>query len=188
MKFKVGLCTVIAVLATAGVAEATGVFKHSDPEMNNVQQKQEMLEGQLEAVGGRNLSGEALSRGTRGARGPRGPRGPHGQRGPQGPTGPKGATGATGPTGATGTFGSITTVSSAPAYLCSWEVGACAVGSTHVECPPGTTLVGGGYSGAGIVTTVTYNAPSGNGWGIVAVNLDEVPVATLRAVAQCATH
>jgi hypothetical protein len=188
MKLKVGLCTIVLVLATAGVAEATGVFKHSDPEMNSVQQKQESLEGQLEESGAQGLSADALSRGARGPRGRRGARGPQGQRGPQGPTGPKGATGATGPTGATGTFGSITSVSSVPAYLCSWEAGACAVGSTRAECPPGTTLVGGGYSGAGIVTTVTYNAPSGNGWGIVAVNFDEVPVTNLRAVAQCATH
>jgi hypothetical protein len=179
MKWKVGLCTVVAVLATAGAAEATGVFKHSDPEMNNVQQKQEALEGQLEAAGGKNPTDEALSRGARG------PRGPKGQKGPQGATG---ATGPAGPTGATGTFGSITTVSGAPAYLCSWETGSCAVDSTHVECPPGTTLVGGGYSGAGLVTTVTFDAPSANGWGIVAVNLDVVPVTNLRAVAQCATH
>jgi len=188
MKWKVGLCAAVVMLATAGAAEATGVFKHADPEMNNVQQKQEALEGQLEAAGRGNLADQALSRGTRG---PRGLRGPQGKKGAQGPTGPKGSTGATGPagpTGATGTFGSITTVSSAPAYLCAWETGACAVGSARVECPAGTTLVSGGYSGAGIVTTVTFSAPAGNAWGIVAVNLDEVPVTNLRAVAQCATH
>ena len=59
------------------------------------------------------------------------------------------------------------------------------MGSARAECPPGSTLIGGGYTGAGILTTVTYNAPAGNGWGIVAVNLDEVPVTSLRAVAQC---
>lgn len=177
--WKVGLCVAVAVLATAGAAEATGVFKHADPAMNQVQQKQEELEGRLEVAGGKGVVGDALSRGVRGPRGIRGPRGPRGLSGSQGPAG------ATGPAG---TFGSITTVSSPPAYLCSWEMGACAVGSTHVECPPGTTLVGGGYSGAGLVTTVTYDAPAGNGWGIVAVNLDEVAVTGLKAVAQCAAH
>jgi Collagen triple helix repeat (20 copies) len=188
MKWKVGVCVAVAMLATGGVAEATGVFKHSDPEMNSVQQKQEALEGQLEAAGGGNLSDQALSGGARGPRGPRGPQGKKGAQGATGPKGPSGATGATGPTGPTGTFGSITTVSSTPSYLCSWEAGACAVGSARVECPAGTTLVSGGYTGAGIVTTVTFSAPSGNAWGIVAVNLDEVPVPNLRAVAQCATH
>jgi hypothetical protein len=102
-----------------------------------------------------------------------------------GPKGAAGAKGATGATGAKGTFGAIVSVASAPTFLCSFETGSCAVGSARAECPPGTTLVGGGYTGAGIVTTVTYNAPSGNGWGIVAVNLDEVAVTGLRAVAQC---
>jgi hypothetical protein len=185
MKLRVGLCTAIAVLAFAGAAEATGVFKHSDPEMNTVQQKQEELEGRLEAAGGQVVSGDALSRRDRG---PRGLRGPHGERGRQGPAGPKGATGATGATGPAGTFGTITSVSSAPVFLCAFETGACAVGSAHVECPPGTSLIGGGYTGAGLVTTVTYDAPSGNAWGIVAVNLDEVPVTALKAVAQCAAH
>jgi hypothetical protein len=42
--------------------------------------------------------------------------------------------------------------------------------------------------GAGIVTTVTYDAPSGvNSWGVIGVNLDEIAVANFRAVAQCAS-
>jgi hypothetical protein len=48
-------------------------------------------------------------------------------------------------------------------------------------------VTGGGYSGAGIVTTVTYSARSGNGWGVVAINLDEVSVSGLRAEALCAS-
>ena len=75
MKWKVGLCAAVVMLATAGAAEATGVFRHADPEMNNIQQKQEALEGQLEAAGG-GISPTSVSR--RGARGPRGPRGPRG--------------------------------------------------------------------------------------------------------------
>jgi hypothetical protein len=179
MKWKVGLCAVVALLAMAGAAQATGLLRHSDPKANEVQAKQEGLEAKLEARG----SGEQASALTAS-----GPRGRRGARGPKGATGPRGPAGATGATGATGTFGSITTVTGPSAYLCSWEAGVCAVGSTHVECPAGTTLVGGGFSGAGLVTTVTYDAPSGNGWGIVAVNLDEVPVTALKAVAQCATH
>jgi len=33
---------------------------------------------------------------------------------------------------------------------------------------------------------VTWSAPVGNAWGIIAVNLDEVPVTGLKAVAECA--
>jgi hypothetical protein len=89
--------------------------------------------------------------------------------------------------GPKGTFGTITSVASLPVFLCSFESGSCAVGSARAECPAGSTLIGGGYTGAGIVTTVTYDAPSSNGWGVVAVNLDEVSVSGLRAVAQCAS-
>lgn len=186
MKWKVLVCGCAALLALAGVAQAAGAFRHSDPKMNALEQEQQALEGRLGAKAGE--LADALKKPQRGPRGRQGPRGP---RGPQGPTGPKGATGATGATGApgpAGTFGNITSTSSVGTYLCSYETGVCAVGSTRAECPPGTTLVGGGYSGAGLVTTVTYNAPSGNGWGIVAINLDEIPVSGLKAVAQCATH
>jgi hypothetical protein len=65
------------------------------------------------------------------------------------------------------------------------------VGSATVACPPGTTLIGGGYVGAGILTTVTFDAPTStapNTWAVIGVNFDEVPVTTFRAVAQCATH
>jgi hypothetical protein len=49
-------------------------------------------------------------------------------------------------------------------------------------------MIGGGYTGAGIITTVTYDAPSGaNSWGVIGVNLDEFPVANFKAVAQCAS-
>jgi hypothetical protein len=56
-----------------------------------------------------------------------------------------------------------------------------------VDCPPGTVLTGGGYTGAGIVTTVTWSASVGNAWAIIAVNLDEAPVSNLKAVAECAS-
>jgi hypothetical protein len=78
-------------------------------------------------------------------------------------------------------------VDSPSAFLCSFEAGACAVGSAKVECPAGTALTGGGYTGAGILTTVTYSAPVGNGWGVIAVNFDEVPVTGLKATALCAS-
>jgi hypothetical protein len=81
----------------------------------------------------------------------------------------------------------VTNVEGPSVFLCSSEAGSCAVGSAVVDCPPGTMLTGGGYKGAGIVTTVTWSAPLGNGWGVIAVNLDEVPVAALKPVAECAS-
>lgn len=188
MRWKIAALSVCALMALGGAAKAAGVFEHSDPQMNVLERKQQVLEGRFE---GRAAELASALRSERGPRGPKGPRGARGPQGPNGATGPKGATGATGapgPTGATGTFGTVTNVAGPPVYLCSFEL-SCAVGSASVTCPPGTTLVGGGYQGAGIVTTVTYDAPGPpNGWGLVAINLDETPVATLRAVAQCATH
>jgi hypothetical protein len=165
---KVMLLSCLALLAVGGIAKASGLIGHEDKRLDEVAQRTQTLEQGL-----RQNNGATASRVRRGPRGPRGPQGP------------KGATGATGAPGAKGSFAAIVSVASAPTFLCSFESGSCAVGSARAECPPGTTLVGGGYTGAGIVTTVTYDAPSGNGWGIVAANLDEVPVTSLRAVAQC---
>lgn len=162
---------VALAVAIAGVAKATGVFEgqgHQDASYDVVEAKVSRLEGRFEAR-------EAPGPGSVAARPQRGPRGKRGPRGPQGQAGPK------------GTFGSVVTVNGPSTYLCSFGVGGCAVGSTEVSCPPGTTLVGGGYTGAGIVTIVTWNAPVANSWGIIAVNLDEVPVSNLKAVATCAS-
>jgi len=191
LKWRISIIGVLAVLALAGVAQAAGILTHQDPEMNALEQKQHVLEGRYEGKAAALADAfSSVPRGPKGRRGARGPQGPKGAPGAPGPKGATGATGPAGPTGPAGTFGSITTVTGLPTYLCSYETGGCAVGSASVTCPPGTTLVGGGYMGAGAVTTVTYDAGSSltNTWGIVAVNLDEVPVATLRATAQCATH
>jgi Collagen triple helix repeat (20 copies) len=180
MKLKAVVLAGLAVLALAGVAKAAGMIGgHSNPAYDVVEEKTKRLEAKLEAQGDQ---GATASLARPGRRGPRGPKGARGLRGP------KGATGATGPAGPKGTFGAVTSYASAPVLLCSFEAGSCAVGSTKIECPPGTILTGGGYTGAGMVTTVTWSAPVGNSWGVIAVNLDEVPVAGLKAVADCASQ
>jgi hypothetical protein len=172
-KLKVVAGVVLALGALAAVAGAAGVFKHQDPAMDNLQAKQERLEARFDAKAlgpaGAEAGAARVQRGKRGQRGARGPRGARGAAGPK------------------GTFGTITEVEGPSTFLCGFFVGSCAVGSTQATCPPKTTLVGGGYTGAGIVTTVTWSAPVGNSWGIIAVNLDEVSVSNLRAVAQCAS-
>lgn len=172
MRMKVVGTAVLGLLVFAAFAQAAGVFRHEDPARDIVAQRALALE--------RTLKNEAGASASRTARGPRGIRGP---RGAQGPQGPKGATGAV---GSKGSFGSVASYSSSPSFLCAFESGACAVGTARVECPPGTVLTGGGYTGAGIVTTVTWSASIGNAWAIIAVNLDEVPVTSLKATAQCA--
>jgi hypothetical protein len=173
MKIRLIGAVLLALLVFAGVAQAAGVFDHDDPAKDLVAKRVHALEQTL-----RN-EGEATT--SRLRRGPKGSRGPRGARGPQGP---KGATGAVGPKGA---FGSVTSPASAAISLCPFGAGACAVGGTRVECPPGTVLTGGGYIGAGILTTVTWSASIGNAWAIIAVNLDEEQsVPGLKAVAQCA--
>lgn len=166
MRWKTAVLGCLALLALGGIAKASGVLGHDDVKLDAIEQRTQMLERGLTKSG-------AATASRRGLRGPRGPKGPKGAQGPAGAAGPK------------GTFNAVASVSSGPLFLCAFQTGSCAVGSVRVECPPGSTLIGGGYTGAGIVTTVTYNAPSGNGWGIVAANLDEVSVAGLRAVAQC---
>ena len=177
---KVGAIMAALALLAAGLAQASGALSggHEEPGYDSAEAKVERLEEKLEKQAAGAPSAENAR--PRGARGPRGPRGPRGIRGAQGPQGPAG------PTGPQGTFGSVISVDGPPIYLCSWEAGSCAVGSGRVDCPPGTILTGGGYKGAGIVTTVTWSAPVGNSWAIIAVNLDEVPVTNLRPVAECA--
>lgn len=178
MKLKLIGIAVAGLLAFAGVAQATDMFEHDDQRLDSLQKRAQQLALTLQR------QPEAAST-SRAQRGPRGRRGAQGTRGPQGP---RGLQGSQGPQGPAGTFGSVISVDSSAAFLCSFESGACAVGSARAECPPGTTVTGGGYTGAGIITTVTYSARAGNGWGIVAVNLDEVPVSGLRAQAFCASH
>jgi hypothetical protein len=164
----------MALLALAGVAKASGLLAggHSEPAYDVLEQRTHQLEQALKlqqkAAGGASISA------VRGPRGPRGPKGPRGAKGAKGATGPK------------GTFGSVVSVDSPGLFLCSFLSGSCAVGATTATCPPGTILTGGGYKGAGIVTTVTWSAPVGNAWSIIAVNLDEVPVSSVKAVAECA--
>jgi hypothetical protein len=168
----------VALLA-AGVAQASGALSggHEDASYDAAQAKVERVEEKFAKADGP----AAVAARPRGQRGPRGPRGPRGAKGAAGPIGPSG------PSGPKGTFGSVKSVDGPSVFLCSFEAGSCAVGSAVADCPPGTTLTGGGYKGAGIVTTVTWSAPVANGWGVIAVNLDEVPVTALRPVAECAS-
>jgi hypothetical protein len=173
---KIGALLAVLALAIAGVAQASGVFSgaHEKPGYDTAEGKVERLVERFEQQATGTSGVTARPHGRRGPRGPRGPSGPSGPQGAVGPVGPK------------GTFGSVTSVAGPATFLCAFESGSCAVGSTRVECPAGKTLTGGGYTGAGIVTTVAWSAPVGNAWGIIAVNLDEVPVSNLKAVAECA--
>jgi len=175
LKARIIAVAVFGVLAFAAAAQATGVIGHEDPQLDEIQIRAQKL-------------ANALQREASTANASRVRRGPKGIRGPRGSRGPKGLQGAQGAQGPAGTFGSIVATQSLSTSLCSLETGPCAVGSARVECPPDTTVTGGGYTGAGILTTVTFSAKSGNGWGVVAINFDEVPVNNLRAEALCATH
>jgi hypothetical protein len=169
MRQAIGLA-VVGMLVLAGVAQAAGVLGgHEDPQLDEAAQEAKQLERTFKRSSGK------ASASARGKRGKRGKRGPRGLRGPAGPA------------GLPGTFGRVSRVDSPSAFLCSFEAGTCAVGSAKVECPAGSIVTGGGYTGAGILTTVTYSSPTGNGWGVIAVNFDEVPVTGLKATALCAS-
>ena len=78
----------------------------------------------------------------------------------------------------------MTPTTGAPTTLCDFAA-SCAVGTAHVDCPAGTKLTGGGYTGGGIETNISYSAPSGNGWSIIAVNY--YGTVSIKAVALCAS-
>jgi hypothetical protein len=167
MRRNLILVTAVAVFALAGVAQAAGVLgSAASPALNAMQAKADRLEARL--APDRNEANASARRGRRG------PRGLKGEPGPRGPAGPKGS------------FATTTRVDSPGAFLCSFEAGTCAVGSASVDCPPGTLLTGGGYTGAGILTTVTFSAPVGNGWAVIGVNFNEIPVTDFKATAVCA--
>jgi hypothetical protein len=162
MRLKIVLLAALGLLAVAGVAQAAGLFGHSTPQ-SSLQQREQALMRKVEGQG----HGQASI--SRVRRGPRGPRGFHG---------PKGATGPA------GTFGAVTPVTGTATVLCDYAA-SCQVGSAAVECPSGTKVTGGGYTGAGIETIIARSAPVGNGWSIIAVNYYGSP--SVQAVALCAS-
>jgi hypothetical protein len=159
------LVTAFAVFALVGVAQASGVIGGGGmPQVDALQVKADRIEARLLPTH------EGASASAR-----RGRRGPRGRRGVRGPAGPRGS------------FSATARYESAGSFLCAFETGTCAVGSAKVDCPPGTLITGGGYTGAGILTTVTFSAPVANSWAVIAVNFDNVPVSGLKAVAVCAS-
>lgn len=113
-----------------------------------------------------------LSSGARAAL--RGQRGLPGQAGPAGPSGPAGPVG-----GVTGTF----TVDG-PEVPTVPGSGATAVKSSRADCPAGSFVLGGGFSG-GVRTFIADAVVSGNGYFVIGVNNGVLPE-SIRAQAVCA--
>ena len=78
-----------------------------------------------------------------GSEGPQGQQGSPGPTGPQGPKGDKGDQGAQGPAGPQGTTGTLTTTDGPFQFK---ELGWSASARVVSTCPPGTVVVGGGFS------------------------------------------
>lgn len=166
------------VIAAAGVviAVAVAVGAQADTPSPSRPLGTAALDARVERIesrfSDRSNGGATLSSVHRGPRGKRGPRGPQGAAGPQGPAGPQ------------GTFGVVTSVDGPGVTLCE-TAASCAVQGASAACPPGTTVVGGGWKGGGIETFIPWSAPVGNAWNIIAVNYSGTP--TIRAVAMCAS-
>jgi hypothetical protein len=69
--------------------------------------------------------------------------------------------------------------------LCGFEL-ACSVGSAHAECPPGTSVISGGFGGL-FTGEDFFSFASGNGWSVGAANWSEVPLTSFHATATCAS-
>ncbi len=78
-------------------------------------------------------------------------------------------------------------MSGAGATLCDFDV-SCAVDSSVAQCPPGQTVLGGGWDGESlppVSATVGYNQPLGaGGWMVIMAN-NGGPTSTFHAVATC---
>jgi hypothetical protein len=61
-----------------------------------------------------------------------------------------------------------------------------AVGSSSVNCPPGSRAIGGGWQGGGILATVGYNAPGSGEWSVILTNNNELSSTSFNVVAMCA--
>lgn len=166
MKLRILVAALGGLLVLGGAAQAAGVLDSgsADP----AEAKEQRV---LDAFGNRtsDASASAQRRGPKGSRGPRGAQGP---QGPQGVPGPK------------GTFGAVTSISGPSVFLCGWESGSCSVSSSVVACPPGTTVISGGYSGAGIRAFI--DAPIPGGWFVGAANESSFST-TFKAFALCAS-
>jgi hypothetical protein len=170
VKIKFAAAIAVVALVFAGAAQAAGVL-NAGQEGDPAETKEHALAQKLDQ---RTTSAPlgALARTRRGARGPRGPKGPAGAPGVPGAPGPR------------GTFGAITAVKGPSTFLCGWESGACSVGASTAQCPAGTTVVSGGYAGAGVRAFI--DSPVPGGWYVGAANESALST-TFYAIALCAS-
>lgn len=137
-------------------------------------QGQPGTQGQSGAAGEAGATGEAGAKGATGAKGEKGEKGDTGAQGAQGPVGPQGPQGKSGLTNLVAAFAVSATNPDD-------------VKSANAVCPPGSTVVSGGYIlQAPASVNITVSATGNNGWLINAV--ETVPVETdwsVQAVALC---
>lgn len=101
-------------------------------------------------------------------------------KGQKGAQGLHGLPGTTGPAGITG----IQYVNGAASPYCTASGGACAVATSTVTCPSGTTIVSGGYYISSITAHSLADRASGNGWTASAYNEGTI-AGTVQAYAIC---
>lgn len=166
-----------ALVALGGVAKAAEVLGHGSSETVDKEQRLQTMAEQRHVAEG--VAQSAKTRGPRGRRGPRGLQGAPGARGAAGPVGP------IGPAGPKGAFSSIIEAVAPNTYLCGYEL-LCSIGSSSVQCPPGTTVISGGWSG--LYEGIAYfSFKSGNGWAVGGANWNSIPDTEFRAIAMCAS-
>jgi hypothetical protein len=106
-----------------------------------------------------------------------------GQRGIAGPAGNDGIDGAVGPAGPAGPSGGFDPAKVQIVQSDNVSIAAGGVGTANVQCPGGTTIIGGG--GVDIGVGIWQDVPSGNGWQVGGQSFSSV-AGYVRAYAFCA--
>jgi hypothetical protein len=121
--------------------------------------------GEQGAPGATGTSGSTGPKGDVGEKGDTGKTGPKGDQGPPGDPGPPGPQGPQGPSGTTSLQATFAASENSPSD----------VKSANPPCPPGTTVISGGYAILGPASiNVTFEQTEANGWFVQAQ--ETVPV------------
>jgi hypothetical protein len=170
--------------ALATTALAGGVAWAAIPSGNVIDGCYQKVEGQLRVIDSTETcrpSELPISWNQTGPQGPQGPQGLKGDKGDTGETGPQGPQGESGPQGERGPQGEQglpgRTVPDTDSFhiprfvFAEKEIGGNSEGEVIADCPPGETVMGGGFTNMGDLNILASEPTTGGGgWRVYAKN------------------